>query len=374
MKWSQELGTVTLSRFYAIHVLVFPAITLLLMALHLFLVVWHGISAPPEKLRPEEARAADWKFRFKQRYAQLKAQGLSFFPYIIFKDIVAVTLVFLVVAFVAYFRPAELEDLANPTDTTYNPRPEWYFLSVFQLLKYFPGSLEAFAIVLLPLIAFGILFGLPFLDQGPKRHPLQRPFWTGAGVLTIIGLIVLTVLGEKAPLTNPEVKKDPLITAGKRLFGALNCSYCHQLNHHGGNVGPVLDNVGMRRNREWLAGHFRDPQKTSPGTKMPNFKLLDGEVEALVAYMSSLGGGTFTAQAPRLYEDNCATCHKFHGVGEDIGPDLSQIGEARDADYIAAYIKDPVKLNPDAAMQAYSDQLSEDQIKDLANYLYQQGK
>jgi len=46
----------------------------------------------------------------------------------------------------------------------------------------------------------------------------------------------------------------------------------------------------------------------TPGTKMPNFKMMDSEVEALVAYMSSLGGGTFTAEAPRLFEDNCASC------------------------------------------------------------------
>jgi len=374
MKGSMDLGAITLSRFYAIHVLVFPAIAILLMGFHLFLVIWHGISAPPEKLNAQEAAAPDWKSRFKERYAQLKARGLSFFPYIIFKDIVAVTLVFLVLSLIAYLKPAELEDVANPTDSTYNPRPEWYFLSVFQLLKYFPGSLEAFAIVLLPLIAFGLLFGLPFLDRGPKRHPLQRPLWTGAGILAMIGLVVLTVLGAQSPLTNPMVKKDPLIVEGKKLFDSFHCLYCHSLKGQGGSVGPALDNVGMRRNREWLAAHFRDPKKMTPGTKMPNFKMMDSEVEALVAYMSSLGGGTFTAEAPRLFEDNCASCHKFQGVGEEIGPDLSHIGQGRDADFIAAYIKDPVQLNKDAAMQGFADQLTANQIQDLANYLYQQGK
>jgi mono/diheme cytochrome c family protein len=146
------------------------------------------------------------------------------------------------------------------------------------------------------------------------------------------------------------------------------------LNGQGGSVGPALDEVGLRRNRDWLAAHFRDPKKVTPGTKMPNFNLLDGEVEALVAYMSSLGGGSFSAQAPRLFEENCATCHKFHGVGEDIGPDLSHIGQGRDADYIAAYIKNPTQLNKDAAMTGYADQLTAQQITDLANYLYQQGK
>ena len=161
---------------------------------------------------------------------------------------------------------------------------------------------------------------------------------------------------------------------GKRLYGDLHCEYCHTLHGHGGTVGPVLDEVGIRRNQDWLANHFRNPKKVTPGTKMPNFNLLDGEVESLVAYMSTLGAGTFTAKAPGLFEENCATCHKFHGVGEEIATDLTHIAGVRDADYIAAYIKDPIKLNPVAAMQGFSDQLTADQIKDLANYLYQQGK
>jgi ubiquinol-cytochrome c reductase cytochrome b subunit len=373
MKGGADLGAVTLARFYAIHVLVFPAIAVLLIGFHLFLVVWHGISAPPER---DSSKTEDphWKAGHKTRYAELKAQGKSFWPYIIFKDTAAVFVVFALVVGVAIWKGAALEDLANPTDTTYNPRPEWYFLSVFQLLKYFPGKLEAFAIVLLPAVVVLVLLALPFFDRGPKRHPMDRKWLVAGGWVSVIGVVVLTIQGSQTPLTNPIVQKDPLITEGKRLFTDLHCQYCHSLNGQGGSVGPALDEVGLRRNRDWLAAHFRDPKKVTPGTKMPNFNLLDGEVEALVAYMSSLGGGSFSAQAPRLFEENCATCHKFHGVGEDIGPDLSHIGQGRDADYIAAYIKNPTQLNKDAAMTGYADQLTAQQITDLANYLYQQGK
>ena len=374
MKGGQDLGAVTLARFYAIHVLVFPALTLLFMGIHLFLVVWHGISAPPEKDSSLTDKDPAWKERAKAQYLQLKAQGKSFWPYIIFKDTVAIFAVFVIILGVAIWKGAELEDLANPTDTTYNPRPEWYFLSVFQLLKYFPGKLEAFAIVLLPLIVVSLLFALPFFDKGPKRHPADRKWLVAAGWMALLGVVVLTIQGARSPLTNPTTEKNPMVLEGQRLFGQLNCEYCHTLHGRGGTVGPVLDNVGIRRNHDWLVAHFKNPKKVTPGTKMPNFNLLDGEVEALVAYMSSLGGGTFTAKAPKLYEENCATCHKFHGVGEDVGPDLSQIGQVRDADYIASYIKDPVKLNSDAAMQGFTDQLTPDQIQDLANYLYQQGK
>jgi mono/diheme cytochrome c family protein len=218
------------------------------------------------------------------------------------------------------------------------------------------------------------LVALPFFDRGPRRHPADRKWLMAAGWMGLLSVVVLTIQGAQTPLTNPTTEKNPMIMEGKRLYTDLHCEYCHTLHGRGGTVGPVLDDVGIRRNRDWLANHFRNPKKVTPGTKMPNFNLLDGEVEALVVYMSSLGGGAFTAKAPKLYEENCATCHKFHGVGEDIGPDLSHIGTIRDADYIASYIKDPVKLNPDAAMQGYADQLTPDQIQDLANYLYQQGK
>jgi ubiquinol-cytochrome c reductase cytochrome b subunit len=373
MKGGQDLGAITLARFYAIHVLVFPALTLLFMGIHLFLVVWHGISAPPEKGFPDR-REIDWKGRLMARYKELKAQGKSFWPHIIFKDTVAILIVFLIVLAAALWKGAELEDLANPTDNSYNPRPEWYFLSVFQLLKYFPGKMEAFAIVLLPLIVVGILFALPFIDGSPRRHPADRKWLIAAGWMGLLGVVVLTIQGARTPLVNPVGDKDPMIMEGKRLFVELHCEYCHTLHGHGGTVGPVLDDVGLRRDRDWLAKHFRDPKKTSPDTKMPNFNLLDGEVEALVAYMSSLGGGAFTANAPKLYEENCSSCHKFHGIGEEIGPDLSHIGSAREVDFISAYIKDPTKINPDAAMTGYSDQLTPDQIQDLARYLYQQGK
>lgn len=174
LKGGPFLGAVALSRFYAFHVLVLPALALILIGVHLFLVVWHGISEPP--VRDPSLSAADptWKTRLKVRYLELKAQGKPFWPYIIFKDTVAVSLVFLVVLGVALWKGAELEDMANPSDTNYNPRPEWYFLSVFQLLKYFPGKSEVFAIAVLPALFVLAMLLLPFLDKGPKRHPMDR--------------------------------------------------------------------------------------------------------------------------------------------------------------------------------------------------------
>src|SRR4029077_5706544 len=89
------------------------------------------------------ARLSDWHQKYKERYARLKSAGKSFFPYAIFKDTLVAFLILGVVLALAHFWGAKLEDLADPTDTTYNPRPEWYFLFLFQALKFFPGKWEA---------------------------------------------------------------------------------------------------------------------------------------------------------------------------------------------------------------------------------------
>src|SRR3972149_2097109 len=97
-------------------------------------------------------------------------KGVPFFPDIVFKDAVISLFLFLILLALAYFIGAPLEARANPADTTYTPRPEWYFLFLFQLLKYFPGELEVVGVVVLPTIAIILLFLLPFLDRSSRRH------------------------------------------------------------------------------------------------------------------------------------------------------------------------------------------------------------
>ena len=99
------------------------------------------------------------KKSYLEKYNEQKKKGVPFFPDIIFKDSVVTLLVFIILVALAYFIGAPLEDRANPADTTYTPRPEWYFLFLFQLLKYFPGNLEVIGVVLIPTLA--ILTSIP---------------------------------------------------------------------------------------------------------------------------------------------------------------------------------------------------------------------
>ncbi len=316
-----------------------------------------------------------WHAAYRERYARLKHDGKSFFPYTVFKDTLAITVIFAVLAALAWRVGAGLEDLADPTDNTYNPRPEWYFLFLFQALKFFPGSLEAVAAVVMPGVVFGLLALLPFLDRGPERHPLDRPLVTGLGLAALMGVAWLTWRGAHSPLLNPIVEKDPVVMAGQRLYLDLRCAYCHAIRGRGGRVGPDLSKAADIESSEWMAKHFKDPQALTPGSVMPKLDLLDDEVLALVAYVKSLGtGGAFTAEAPRVFADNCAACHVLHGQGGDTGPDLSLIGAARDPAFLRRYITDPSKVNADSTMPGFGGQLTDIQIEDLARFLAHQGR
>lgn len=311
-----------------------------------------------------------WKEDYLERYKKLKEQGKSFFPYFVFKDTITALVFFIILCCLSFFYSPALEELADPTDTNYNPRPEWYFLFIFQVLKMFPGNWESFAAFFLPLFAAIILFLIPFLDPGPERHPLSRPLFSMAGIVSLLSIGYLTYLGAVSPLVNPIVEKDPLVAQGQRLYHSLKCAYCHQIKGKGGVVGPELDKAAPEETEEWLTEHFRNPQAVSPGSPMPKLDLLEDEIKALVAYMKSLEAGVpFTEQARQVFAENCAACHKIGTEGGDSGPDLTHIGSIRDKAYIKKYILEPAQIYPNSVMPGYKGLLTEIQIEELSRYL-----
>lgn len=172
-----DLGALTLMRWYAAHVLLLPACLVVFTIAHLYLLRRHGISGP-----------------------MTAAPGPStpFYPYHALKDTVAVALVFALLLAVAVVVNAPLDPAADPTGGTYIPRPEWYFMSLFELLKYFPGPLEPIATVLIPGLVVTLLLLLPFLDRRPERHPAKRPIVVGGVVIVLAGIAFLTVLGFRS--------------------------------------------------------------------------------------------------------------------------------------------------------------------------------
>lgn len=184
------------------------------------------------------------------KYKEKKANGERFFPHSIAKDAVTSLFLFVLLLGLVIFVGVHQEPPANPTDTSYIPRPEWYFLWAFQLLKYFPGVLEGVAIVGLGLaIAVG-LFGLPFLDRNPKRHPLNRPVASIVMALIVAGMVFLTIQAvvttpPQAEAANVGGDKAARVEAGAKLYGEY-CAKCHGENGEGAEI-------------EGQAGEFTNP-------------------------------------------------------------------------------------------------------------------
>jgi mono/diheme cytochrome c family protein len=224
------------------------------------------------------------KQEYLEGYHKAKEKGVPFFPDIIFKDAVISLLIFLILVALAYFVGAPLEERANPADTTYTPRPEWYFLFLFQLLKYFPGNLEVVGVVLLPTLAIILLLVLPFLDPGPRRYFLRRPIVIGVTSVVMVGIVFLTVQAYQATPA-PEAAAQGDQTAA--LY-AKNCAGCH-----GASItvppGTNLHEIIAQGRHEGMPAWSAD--------------LTTDQIDALAGFIQSPGGS-------QLFTDNCSKCHE----------------------------------------------------------------
>jgi quinol-cytochrome oxidoreductase complex cytochrome b subunit len=117
-----------------------------------------------------------------------------FFPHYILDEVIAWFVVLAGLVVLASVLPAGLEDEADPLVTPQHVKPEWYFLSVYQLLKIVPRTIGIVA----PLVAVGILLLLPFLDRNPAVAKRRRPLALSAGVLAVIGIVALTIWGAQS--------------------------------------------------------------------------------------------------------------------------------------------------------------------------------
>ncbi len=266
-----ELGAFSLSRFFAIHTYILPWSLALLAGLHVFLLERAGAGG--------SWNAAD----------QVPYRSEPLFPNQLFRDSVFILVVFLALASLAVLFPAPLEPQADPTDSSYNPRPEWYFYFVFQMLKIFEGKFELVGTVILPNIGIAALLLLPFLDRSPVRNPANRKIIMTLGALVVATVAALTIAGARAPIVNAPAVTSPSVLAGRALYAKSGCSACHSIHGKGGKIGPDLTQVAARRpDAEWHVRHFRDPQSVVPGSIMPKVDLTDKDLHELADYMLSL--------------------------------------------------------------------------------------
>lgn len=267
IRGGETLGAITLSRFFALHVLFLPLATLSLIALHLFILRRVGPAGPFDEARARKSSEA-------------------FYPRQVFMDAVIMLVVFAIVAGMALLVPFPLADKSDPSDTSFKPVPEWYFLFYYQGLKYFQGPFAPLATWILPMIFYLALFFLPFIDRNPNRNPVKRPTAISVGILFILVVFGLMAVSIKEISSVPTT--DLSVVRGKELYLELGCGGCHRIHGDGGSLGPDLSYVGKTRSREWFILHFKDPQALVPGSIMPSYPLSSEELGDLSNFMLSL--------------------------------------------------------------------------------------
>ena len=291
------IGADTLSRFFALHVFVIPGLLLGTLALHLWLVLKRGISAPPvpgEKVDPRT---------YQREYEKdLHEHGVPFLGEAMLKDAffsALVTVVVIVLA--AVVGPKGPGALPEPALIGANPKPDWPFLWLFALLSLSPPSAETLIILGLPVILLGALFLVPFISNRGERAPSRRPvavlsvvvIFTILGVLTYYGLTEpwSPVMGAWSADPVPEdlIKAStPLQLQGATVLQNKQCRNCHALEGVGGRRGPDLSGVGTRLTTDQLIDQISNG--TPGGGNMPAYgkQIKPAEMTALVDFLASL--------------------------------------------------------------------------------------
>lgn len=238
------------------------------------------------------------KEEYLREYAILKAQGKPFFPYAVAKDSIMAVIVMAVIIAMSIILGAELGPKADPTTTTYVPRPEWYFFFLFELLRIIkPAELTPLATIGIPTVCMILMFLLPFVDRNPERRPERRPIATTFGIFVIAAMAYLTYLGANAG-SPTSIERDPpgaIVAAGgeelahweagRAVAAQSGCLACHNIGENGNHgPGPALTEIGARLPKQAIARTLINP--TAP---MPSYQdLPEDKFNALVDFLATL--------------------------------------------------------------------------------------
>lgn len=409
LRGGPHLGPLTLPRFFAIHVLLLPALAVVGIAWHLWQVRTYGITPPWSRVGEERD----------------VPRAEPFFPYQAARDNVAIAVAFLLLFTLAIletrgvFGPP-LEGKADPTNSSYVPRPDWYFLGLQHLLRIFPrGFGQVLATTVIPALAVILLIAVPFLDRNPERSPRRRPLAMAIGALSALAVVSLTLAGDRAvrreeravarraasgkaqaaPATNPADSppqdQAQLAAAGERLFEELKCGSCHPVTGPPRDGVPTLAWEGSRARRTWLSLYLKKPTRIRwetrlarrgqrPERRMPNFDLDDADVEQLTAFLMAKQDTELIPRRPELAAPaesaaveqgktlvhktyRCIICHRIGSEGNPFGPDLDHVGSRRQPDFLYAIIHNPYRLDHHTAMKNL--RLAPEEVRDAVRYL-----
>jgi len=284
----------TLSRFFTLHVFIIPGLIIAIVSMHLRLVLTKGINEYPKPGRPVHRGTYD------AEYAEiLRKEGVPFVPHAIGKDLIFAALVIVgILGCALVFGPKGPGGPPNPTLVDTNPRPDFYFLSIFAALALLPDCMEVLILFVAPALIFIFLLALPFISGTGEKSATQRPVAVLSVALIMLVIGVLTYMGEISPwsphmsawsgnsIPAQYVKgRTPLELRGALVFQNKQCRNGHALGAEGGERGPALDAVATRLTKDEMVR-----QVIQGGGNMPAYgkKLSPAEVEALVSFMGTL--------------------------------------------------------------------------------------
>jgi ubiquinol-cytochrome c reductase cytochrome b subunit len=289
----ETVSGATLTRFYATHVFLLPALMFIIIGVHLYLVVRHGISEPPKAGEPVDPAT------YQEHYEELlEKEGVPFWPDAAWRDVVfALAIGAIVVALSFILGPPEVGKTADPTVLLAYPRPDWYFLWYFAVLALIPPGLETAVIIGFPALIGLVLVALPFISNRGERSFRRRPWAVATVGVAVVGIAVLLRTGDRAPWS-PDIARPDLpsqVTAGLQgnaltgadLFKTRACISCHAIEGSGGQRGPDLSNVGARLGPDQLTWRI-----LNGGHNMPAYgnTISPEELNALVAFLQTRKG------------------------------------------------------------------------------------
>jgi len=268
-----------------LHMLLLPALLLGFATVHIYLVRIHGISPPPEK-----------SGRGKNAAETPPGPLYRFYPEHLFKSSIVFAVILALVFLLAYFAHVPLEERAGTLDPAYLPRPEWYYMWLFQVLTFFPGSLEVIGSLVIPVVGLALLFGVPWLSRSRWRSMANRPIATAIGFTALVAIVYLTLMGFSGvrPYGRIYAVPDRSLSVsekkGLQLFAARDCAYCHTIDGRGGRaLGPDLANMAAKdRTPAELMRFIKNPQSVSRWAAMPKYDLDEASLEALAGFIMGL--------------------------------------------------------------------------------------
>jgi ubiquinol-cytochrome c reductase cytochrome b subunit len=272
-----QLGSTTLTRMFSVHIWIVPLFLLGLVGIHLFLVVYHGVTSKAEQ-KKSVATAEEQKKVYKA-VSESAEGGEWFHPQTMFLTGSMAFAVFTIIFVVALVvGPREMYPEGNLVAQSF-PKEEWWFWWYSSAIALLPPLLSPAFLVGFPLLLFIGMFLLPFLDRGPNRGLRKRPIWTILVVFSVIGLLWLSDLRTRSPWTgwpDPEPPKPPhgfvlseSTEMGRLRFAEYGCNSCHAVSGQGRRVGPDLARIDHPFSVQWMRDFVLAPPRP---VAMPAYK------------------------------------------------------------------------------------------------------